>query len=231
MTVAIIWMAREVISPDVGLLARENPKTTAFIELRKAQWRQKGLEKTPYQRWVPYDKISPYLTMAVTIAEDDGFWWHGGLDLEAIRNALETNLGKGKIKFGGSTITQQLAKNMYLTPEKTARRKMVEAALAIRMERTMSKRRILELYLNVVEWGDGVFGADAAARRWFGVGARNLTPEQAARLAAVLPSPLKLDPTKDGGYVERRAGQLVEEMKKRGLLWGAGDYKKPTPGE
>ena len=214
------YLAWAALTPDVASLAWRNPETTAFIELRKAQWGKDG-KKRPDQTWAPLDKISPYLIQAVIIAEDDSFWSHKGFDLEAARKAVETNFGKGRVKFGGSTITQQLAKNLFLTPEKTLRRKAVEAALTWRLERNLSKRRILEIYLNVVEWGDGVFGAEAASRRWFGVSAMDLTPMRAARLAAVLPGPRRLNPTKDGGYVEKRASLLVEEMQKRGLVSGS----------
>lgn len=156
------------VYPDVSALKRHNPRKTSFMEYREHEWRQQGKKLKIQQRWVPLSRISPFLVKAVIIAEDDKFWKHEGFDFEAIEKAVETNIRKKKIKFGGSTISQQLAKNLYLTPSKNPARKLKEALITWRMERALSKRRILEIYLNVVEWGEGIFGAEAAAAHYFG---------------------------------------------------------------
>ncbi|MBI4665410.1 MAG: monofunctional biosynthetic peptidoglycan transglycosylase [Nitrospinae bacterium] len=205
--------------PDIGALAKKNPEKTAFMEYREAEW-EKGKKKIKIrQRWVPLSAISPFLRKAVVIAEDGRFWSHEGFDFEAIRDALEKDIKAGKPKFGASTISQQLAKNLYLSPSKNPVRKLKEAVLTYRIEKTLSKKRILEIYLNVVEWGDGVFGAETAARRYFGKSAAALSPDEAARLAVVLPNPRKWSPVK-GRYVERRARTILAIMERQGMLEG-----------
>lgn len=184
-------IARYAVWPPVGGLAEANPETTAFIGYRQGEWEKKGQKKTVRQTWKPLHAISPHLAKAVVVAEDSTFWSHDGFDFTGIREALERNLARGRLAAGGSTITQQLAKNLYFSPEKSLVRKIQEALVAIRLEISLPKKRILELYLNCAEWGDGVFGAEAAARHHFGVGAASLTANQAARLAAMLPAPLR----------------------------------------
>ncbi len=152
------------------------------------------------------------------IGEDDKFYKHEGFDFDGIKKALEKNLKEGKLKYGGSTISQQLAKNLYLSPSKNPIRKIQEAILTIRLENTLSKKRILELYLNVAEWGEGIFGAEAAARHYYGKSAKYLTPWEAARLVAVLPNPLKYNPLKHQPYVEKRSRLIYFIMKKRGII-------------
>jgi len=142
-----------MVYPDVSKLKKENPKKTSFMEYREEEWRKKGKRVRLQKKWVPLSHISPYLMKAVIIAEDDKFWSHKGFDLDAIQKALEKDLEKGKFKFGGSTISQQLVKNLYLTPSKNPLRKAKEAVITWRLEKAINKRRILELYLNVVEWG------------------------------------------------------------------------------
>ena len=149
--------------PNVTKLKKENPKKTAFMEYREMAAKEKGKTYRIYQSWVPFSKISPYLVKAVLIAEDDKFWKHEGFEYEAIQKAIGKDLKAKKFKFGGSTITQQLARNLYLSPEKSLIRKIYEAVITWRMEQALSKKRILELYLNVVEWGDGIFGVEAAS--------------------------------------------------------------------
>src|SRR4030067_3171185 len=145
--------------PNVSGFKKKNPKRTSMMEYRIAQWKNAGKKKRVYQVWVPVSKISPYLLKGVWIAEDDKFWSHEGFDYEAIQKAVEKNIKAGRFKSGGSTISQQLAKNLYLTPEKSMIRKVREAIITWRLRRAPAKRRILELYLNVVGGGDGVFGA------------------------------------------------------------------------
>lgn len=207
-----------ILMPDISRLKKENPAKSAFMDYRERQWKEKGRKVQVRQLWVPLSRISPYLVKAVLIAEDDKFWSHEGFDFEGIRQAMERDLQAGKLKFGGSTITQQLARNLYLSPDKSFWRKIREAVIAWRMEQLLSKKRILELYLNVAEWGDGVFGAEAASRHYFEKPASELSPRQAARLAVVLPSPRKLNPAGSQRYVETRAEVIYGIMLKRGIL-------------
>jgi monofunctional biosynthetic peptidoglycan transglycosylase len=204
--------------PDIAILRTRNPAKTAFMEYREKEWAEKGLKRRIAKEWMPLGRISPYLLKAVLIAEDDKFWKHEGFDFESIQKAIEKDLQAGRFKFGGSTISQQLARNLYLSPEKNLFRKAAEAVLTWKMERTLSKRRILEIYLNVVEWGEGIFGAEAAARRHFGKSARDLSPEEAARLAAVLPNPRRYNPAGEQKYVVNRARTIHGIMVKRGVV-------------
>jgi monofunctional biosynthetic peptidoglycan transglycosylase len=186
---------------------------------REFEWEFKGLKnKKITQVWVPLSKISPYAAKAVLIAEDDKFWSHEGFDLEAMQKAIEKDIKLGKLKYGGSTISQQLAKNLFLSPSKNPLRKVKEAILTWRIENNLSKRRILEIYLNVAEWGDGVFGIEAASRHYYGKSAAELTPMEAARLAVVLPNPLKYNPTGTSKYVEKRAEIVYGIMVRRGIV-------------
>ena len=215
---AILGIAYLAFMPDISRLKKENPAKTAFMEYREKEWKEKGRKVQIRQAWVPLSRISPFLVKAVLIAEDDKFWSHDGFDYESIKEAVEKDLQAGKLKFGGSTISQQLAKNLYLSPGKSFWRKILEAFLTWRMERVLSKKRILELYLNVVEWGDGVFGAEAASRHYFEKPASMLSPREAARLAVVLPSPRKLNPTGTQRYVDIRAEVIYRIMQKRGIV-------------
>jgi len=207
-----------VTLPDVRPLRGTSPPTTAFIELRAREARARGKTPRRVQSWVPYSRISPMLTKAVLVTEDDAFWQHEGIDFEQIRESLETNLKKGSFARGASTITQQLAKNLFLGDGRTLTRKLTEVFLALRMERALSKRRIFELYLNLIEWGDGIYGAEAAARRYFGVSAADLSPRQALLLAAVIINPRRysvLDPPR---RIERRVRMIASRMRRRGAL-------------
>ncbi|MBA4391270.1 MAG: monofunctional biosynthetic peptidoglycan transglycosylase [Syntrophus sp. (in: bacteria)] len=206
------------VYPDVSKLKKENPRKTSFMEYREAQWQSKGRKLNIQKRWVALPNISPYLVKAILIAEDDKFWSHHGFDLDAIQKALEKDLEKGKFKAGGSTISQQLVKNLYLTPEKSIARKFKEAIITWRVERTLSKRRILELYLNVVEWGEGIFGAEMASQHHFGKPAALLTAEEAAKLAVVLPNPIRFKVDGTSKYTERRAKIIYDIMVKRGIV-------------
>jgi len=198
--------------PDVSPLARSWPKTTAFMERRKAQLKREG--KSARLEWipVPLSGIAPDLRRAVVVAEDARFWEHEGVDWSAMRDAVERNWEKGALKMGGSTITQQLAKNLYLTPARTPWRKLRELAIARRLERRLPKKRILELYLNVIEFGPRTFGVEAAARRYLGKSASELSREEAATLAAVIPSPRIYDPVRHPDRLARRARRILRWM-------------------
>ena len=214
--------------PDLSKLKKGNPKKTAFMEYREKEAREKGKKYRVHQIWIPFSKISPYLVKAVLIAEDDKFWKHEGFDFEAIQKAIEKDIQAKKFKFGGSTVTQQLAKNLYLSPEKSFIRKIGEALITWRMEKVLSKRRILELYLNVVEWGDGIFGVEAASRHYYGKPSSELAPEEATRLASVLPNPRKYNPVGDQRYVINRSNLIYSIMTQRGIV--IPEYKEVTEG-
>ncbi len=188
------------------------------MEFREKEGRDKGRPWHLRHHWVPLSRISPYLIKAVIIAEDDKFWSHEGFDFEAIQKAMEKDIKTRKFKVGGSTISQQLAKNLYLTPSKSLIRKGKEAIITWRIEKTLTKKRIIEIYLNVVEWGEGIFGIEAAARHYFGKSASALGPEEAARLAVILPNPRKLSPIGNSRYVATRAGVIQNIMLKRGII-------------
>ena len=164
--------------PDVRSLRTENPETTAFMELRDREARAAGQEPRRQQRWIPYARISSNLTRSVLVTEDSAFWDHDGVDYEQVKESIGLNFDRMEFVRGGSTITQQLAKNLYLSPSKDPIRKLRELIIARRLEAELSKRRILELYLNVIEWGDQVYGAEAAARRYFRKSASTLTAEE-----------------------------------------------------
>lgn len=208
-------IARYAVWPPVERLEKQNPAVTSFMEYRQAQWARQGRGPSYRQNWVGLGNISRNLVLAVTIAEDDKFWQHEGFDLDGMEEAFLRNIEEGRIAAGGSTITQQLAKNLWFTPEKSLSRKAKEAIMAWRLERELSKQRILELYLNVVEWGDGVFGAEAAARHHYGKSAAALTSWEAARLAAVLPNPLRWSPTGTSRGVQVRASIIHSRMERR----------------
>ncbi len=207
-----------LLMPDLSKLKKENPKKTALMEYREKKLQEKGRKYRIDQRWVPYSKISPYLIKAVLIAEDDKFWNHEGFDYKAIQKAIEKDLKAKKFKFGGSTITQQLARNLFLSPEKSLTRKISEAVITWRMEKALSKRRILEIYLNMAEWGEGIFGAEAASRHYFGKPSSDLTPQEAARLAAILPNPRRYRPVGDQRYVINRSNLIYSIMIQRGIV-------------
>jgi monofunctional glycosyltransferase len=189
-----------------------NPDSTALMRNRLEQLRESEPNARLRYAWAPYRYISPHLKRAVVAAEDSKFATHDGFDWDGIRKAAEKNLREGEIVSGGSTITQQLAKNLLLPAERAWWRKAQEAVITMMIELVMDKRRILELYLNVVEWGDGIFGAEAAARYHYGVTAAELDPEQAARLAAILPSPRRYGPDPTTSYVQRRTQTILARM-------------------
>lgn len=191
--------------PNLSKLKDENPTTTAFME----RYRE---EKPLSFYWVSYTKISPYLKGAVVIAEDSNFFSHNGVDWGAVWHAFKSNWKEKEFKRGGSTITQQLAKNLYLSPSKNPFRKLKEILIAYALEKELSKQRILELYLNVVEWGKGIYGAEAAARHYFNTSASSLSPYQAAMLAAMLPSPRSFQKRFHSRYLEDRAIKILTRL-------------------
>ena len=188
------------------------PRETAFMAQRLAELREKDPKATIRYQWVPYEKISTHLKRAVIAAEDAKFLEHEGFDWEGIAKAREKNERRGRVVAGGSTITQQLAKNLFLSPSKSYARKAQEAIIALMLEALLPKQRILELYLNVIEWGNGVFGAEAAAKRYFGTSAAQLSAEQAARLAAMVPSPRRFERNPGSEYLDGRVATILARM-------------------
>ena len=189
-----------------------NPATTAFMDASLERLRAKKPEAKLRHAWVPYDRISPHLKRAIVVAEDAKFADHEGFDWEAIERALEKNRVKGKVVAGGSTISQQLAKNLFLSGARSPWRKGQEAIITVMIEHVMDKRRILEVYLNVIEWGDGVFGAEAAARHYYGTSAAGLGPEASARLAAMVPNPRFYDRNRNTSWLMRKTQVILARM-------------------
>jgi monofunctional biosynthetic peptidoglycan transglycosylase len=189
-----------------------NPSTSAFMEDRLEVLQEKNPNAELKHRWVAYKNISPNLKRALIAAEDAKFLDHEGFDWEGIEKAYEKNLKKGKVVAGGSTISQQLAKNLFLSTKRTPWRKLEEAMITVMLESTMSKRRIFEIYLNVIEWGNGIFGAEAAARHYFGTSAKNLSSEQAAKLAAMVPNPRYYDKHQSAQGLNRKTGIILHRM-------------------
>ena len=198
--------------PDVRVLATSNPSSTAFIELRKREAGEAGHKLTIRQRWVPYTQISNNLRRAVVVTEDSAFFDHDGIDIKELRASLEANWEEGRFTRGGSTITQQLAKNLYLSPSRNPIRKLKELLITRRLEAALTKRRILEIYLNVIEWGDGIFGAEAAARAYFGKPASALAPDEAALLAGAIINPREHSPARPTRRLLRRQQIIVRRM-------------------
>ena len=206
--VAYIYLS----TPDVRRLRTANPETTAFMELRVREARAKGEKPRKDQRWVPYRRISPNLVRAVLVTEDAKFWQHDGLDYEQIKESMEVNLERGEFARGASTITQQLAKNLYLSPSKNPARKLRELIIARRLEAELSKQRILEIYLNVIEWGDGIYGAEAASRTYFGKSASQLSQPESALLAAAVANPRVMNPGQPTARLRRRQAMVLRRI-------------------
>jgi monofunctional biosynthetic peptidoglycan transglycosylase len=210
----ILWCS----IPNTARLADQNPASTAFIDLRREQASSAHKPWKLQWQWRPLGKISRYLRAAVVYAEDANFYRHEGVDWHAIEAALDKNLENGEMSVGGSTITQQLAKNLYLSPSRSLLRKAREMLIAFSLEDHLTKQRILELYLNCAEWGDGVFGAEAAARHWFGHSAQSLTPSEAARLAIALPNPFTREPTVHSTMLTKKAVRIIRLFRIQGLI-------------
>jgi monofunctional biosynthetic peptidoglycan transglycosylase len=198
--------------PDVAALAEKNPKSTAWMEMRNREARAKGKQPRQYQIWKPLRSIPANLKNAVLIAEDAAFFQHEGLDYEEIREAIKINAEKMEFARGASTITQQLAKNLYLSPSKNPVRKLKELLLTLSLERHLTKRRIFEIYLNTIEWGDGIYGAEAAARSHYGKSCSALSDTEAASLAAVIINPRRYSPTNPGKRIRRRTARIEARM-------------------
>ncbi|MCH6558211.1 MAG: monofunctional biosynthetic peptidoglycan transglycosylase [Nitrospirae bacterium] len=212
--IAFYWL---VTLPDVARLTSSNPSSTPLMEARMAEAREQGRALKRKWVWIPLSRISPHLKRAVIVAEDGAFYSHEGFDWEGIKEAAARNLEKGKLHRGGSTITQQLAKNLYLSSEKSLLRKAHEALITRTLEHQLTKSRILELYLNVVEWGRGIYGAEAAARHHFGKSAAALNLEEAVLLAAILPAPRQHDPIRITPSLSKRRQHILKWMRKRHL--------------
>jgi monofunctional biosynthetic peptidoglycan transglycosylase len=207
---ALLWLAW--IGAQILWYRSHPPQETAFMAQRMDEWRARNPKAQLKYQWVPYERISTQLKRALIASEDAKFAEHGGFDWDGIEKALEKNRKKGRVVSGGSTITQQLAKNLFLSPAKSYWRKAEEAVVTVLLEALLSKRRILELYLNVIEWGNGVFGAEAAAQRYFGVSAAQLSAEQAARLAAMTPSPRVFERNIYSSYLAGRVATILARM-------------------
>ena len=199
-------------------LARERPVTTAFIEEYRARQREAGKPEKVVWPWTPYAAISPNLKRAVLVSEDIGFFSHHGFELKEMRNAMEEALREGGMPRGASTITQQLAKNLWLSSSRRPLRKLREAVLTWQLERALPKRRILELYLNVAEFGPGIYGAGAASQRYFSKAAADLEPREAAALAAGLPKPRAWHPGATSSAYQRRVMSILNRMDKADFL-------------
>jgi monofunctional biosynthetic peptidoglycan transglycosylase len=198
--------------PDVRPLVSSNPPTTAFMELRDQEARARGREPRRVQVWASYNLISPSLKRAVLVAEDAAFWQHDGVDYAELQKSIELDWTRGQLLRGASTITQQLAKNLYLSPSRNPLRKLRELIIARRLEAELKKARILELYLNVIEWGDGIYGAEAAARTYFGTSAASLGPSESALLAGAIINPRLLNPAHPTPRLVRRQQLILGRM-------------------
>ena len=198
--------------PDVRVLAATNPESTAWMELRAGEAAREGKTVRQVQRWVPYSRISNQLKRAVLVAEDSAFWDHEGIDLEQIRESMRVNWEQGRAIRGASTITQQLAKNLYLSPSRDPLRKLRELIIARRLEAALPKARIFEIYLNVIEWGDGIWGAEAASRTYFGIPASALNRDQSALLAGAIINPRALNPRRPTARLYRRQKIILGRM-------------------
>ena len=208
----IVLLYQLWIFVHVGWWVGHNPATSAFMEDRLEILQNKNPDAELRHQWVPYDRISMNLKRALVAAEDSKFLEHEGFDWDGIQKAYEKNLKKGKIVAGGSTISQQLAKNLFLNSKRTPWRKAEEAVITVMLEQMMSKRRILEIYMNVIEWGEGVFGAEAAARHYYRTSAASLSAPQAARLAAMVPNPRYYDKHPGARGLQRRTGIILARM-------------------
>lgn len=218
----LLWLI--VVSASIVLLLQayffvqiwwwtsHNPETTSFMRQQLSLLQEKNPNAKLQQKWVPYNRISNNLKRAIIASEDSNFSEHDGVDWDALQKAFEKNARKGKVVAGGSTITQQLAKNLFLSGERSYVRKAQEFVITYMIESLMEKERIFEIYLNVVEWGNGVFGAEAAARHYFGVPAASLSPGQAAKLAVMLPNPRFYDKHRGTGYLARRTNLILRRM-------------------
>ena len=198
--------------PDVRPLAQTNPATTAFIQLRLDEALLQGKAPRQVQQWITYRRISPHLKRAVLVAEDAAFWQHDGIDYDELQKSIELDWARGQLVRGASTITQQLAKNLFLSPSRNPARKLRELVITRRLEAELPKARILELYLNVIEWGDGIYGVEAASENYFGQSASALAPPSAALLAGAIINPRVLNPAHPTPRLLRRQQMILKRM-------------------
>lgn len=210
--VAVVLALQAYFFLQIWWWVDHNPDSTSFMRRQLSVLQEKNPNATLQYKWVPYSRISNNLKRAIIASEDSNFSEHEGIDWEALQKAYEKNAKKGKVVSGGSTITQQLAKNLFLSGDRSYLRKAQELVITYMLEYWMDKERIFEIYLNVVEWGSGVFGAEAAARHYFGVSAANLGASQSARLAVMLPNPRFFDKHQGSGYLARRTGLILRRM-------------------
>jgi len=219
----LIWTAGYTLwfafwLPDIAAIAEKNPETTALIELRRKQAEDKGEKFVLRQEWVSFASIPTNLKKAILISEDGGFYSHKGIDWFEFNESFRKNLEKGEISRGGSTISQQLIKNLYLSPKRSFTRKLVEFFLTLRMEKMIPKDRIFQIYLNVIEFGPGIYGVQAASRYYFRKNVRNLSLEECIRLAAVIPRPLRQSPASDNGWLLWKSRWILGKFLKYGYI-------------
>jgi monofunctional glycosyltransferase len=207
-SIVYVWLT----TPDVRRLRAENPTSTAFMVMRSADASRAGSSVRQVQHWVGYEHIAPSLKRAVLVTEDGGFYGHDGVDYGEIRASLQQDWLTGKIPRGASTLTQQLAKNLYLSPSRNPYRKLKELFITRRLEAELTKRRIFELYLNLIEWGDGIWGAEVAARSYFGIPAGALSPDQAALLAGAIINPRIYSPAHPNARLLSRQRTILARM-------------------
>ncbi len=200
-------------SYSIQLLKKKNPEKTALMLQRI---KERGGNLKIIQQWVPLSRISPHLIHAIIVAEDGTFYEHGGIDWYEVQESIEKNIEELRAARGASTITQQLAKNLYLYTSKNPLRKIKELIITLRMERYLTKNRILEIYLNVIEFGNGIFGVESAARRYFGKSSNELDRYESARLAAIIPSPLRHSPLENSRWLKYRTNIILNRMEARG---------------
>ena len=212
LAVAVVLAYQGYVLARIWWWTDHNPQSTAFMQARLDVIREKNPNAQLKHRWVAYEKISVHLKRAILVSEDDKFVDHEGFDWESIQKAREKNQKEGKVVAGGSTISQQLAKNLFLSGERSMLRKAEEAVITLMLEWMLDKERILEIYLNVIEWGDGVFGAEAAARHYFSVSAAQLSAEQAAKLAAMVPRPRFYDRNRSAPWLLKKTQIILERM-------------------
>ncbi|MBI1889975.1 MAG: monofunctional biosynthetic peptidoglycan transglycosylase [Burkholderiales bacterium] len=210
--IALVILLQAYFFVQIWWWVGHNPGTTSFMRHQRELLQEKNPNFRLQHKWVPYDRISNNLKRAIIASEDSNFSGHEGVDWDALQKAYEKNTKKRKVVAGGSTITQQLAKNLFLSGDRSYLRKAQELIITYMLEFLMDKERIFEIYLNVVEWGVGIFGAEAAAQHYFGVSAANLAPGQAARLAVMLPNPRFFDRNRGSGYLARRTSVILRRM-------------------
>ncbi|RKH74462.1 monofunctional biosynthetic peptidoglycan transglycosylase [Corallococcus aberystwythensis] len=217
-----LWLSVEFARlPDASLLRTQNPRTTALMAQRAEEASEAGKKPRVRQAWVPLGAVAPHAVDAVLISEDARFYRHEGVDWTEVENAFEQSVREARLGRGASTLTQQLAKNLYLSTDRSLLRKGKELLLARQLETHLSKQRILALYLNVVEWGEGVYGIEAAAREHFGVSARGLSVAQGAMLAGMLPAPRRWLPAQRPESLRTRAGVILTRLEREGRISGA----------